>query len=149
MEKKTLRDWLRSELPKPLLAAVLLGLGGLLSFAGREIWPLLENQLSRSVLWSLLAAETVVLVGLGTLLWILWNPLKTAFGMKWDKRLNPHCPTCDKPSQALHYRTPARSNERHVVSYCNGCNRVLSPFNGDGERFTEIEGLKQALKQRI
>lgn len=99
----SLKEFLNKALAENLAKMFFGALGALISIALYKIGSPIYQSLCQSV-----GTETIVqlfvisiAINLGSFAWVIYllsvqnKKLKKAFGVLWDKALNPHCPACE------------------------------------------------------
>lgn len=140
MSESPLKSWLR----KNLQTVLLIVLFPLITYAGsalfREIGQYLSDKISATALWSLLGMLVALCAFLGLLLYLQRNPLRKAYGLLWDRRLNPHCSVCEK-------QTAMPSSTNYGVNcFCKGCTIKHYPKTRIGENFMSATELFAAVE---
>ena len=133
MSESLLKSWLRKNLQTVLLVVLF----PLVTYAGsvlfREIGKYLSDQISKTALWSLLGMLIALCAFLVLLLYLQRNPFKKAYGLLWDKRLNPHCPICEKQ-----INMPKHDKDLGTDCYCPNCDAKIYPTRRDGVEFESV-----------
>lgn len=146
MSKSDQRAWLTKDLSAKAVSGITIAIGILVTWLFGQYGPLFFQTLSKTALWSLIGLLIVLCTIFGVLLYINYNPIKKAFGLLWDKRLNAHCPACGiqtgMPVAGKGYHDTVPS----VECYCPKCQFPHYPKKRDGAVFQSVPELMEAVE---
>ena len=116
----------------------------LLVWALSEIYPVLfpaiEAAATKKLLLSLLVLSAILnLLFLALILLLSKNDsFKLKYGIYWDKKKNPHCPSCQKPVAAYgNYQSSGKGY------YCKPCKQVFPLADASGKEVSPERAISE------
>lgn len=118
-----------------IIGFLFLSLSSCLVVFGETLLPIDKLSMIKAPIWA--KTVSILLLAILSLLIYLFidKQLKLRYGIYWDRKRNPHCPSCKKPLQPHAYCT----------YQCIACDKYISPFSESGE-YLPIEIVHRLLR---
>lgn len=130
-----IKEYILKNIITKIVGLLWLLFGSLLLVLGPLFFRSVFQSLSKDIALLMLGETLIIILILLAFIFVLFK-YKLKFGIYWDKKHNPHCPSCKHPLrvQGVLYSS--------FNLYCVNCKQSLSIRDDDGNTMTLIDAKK-------